>query len=50
MALLTPVFANSENMVGAVVLTVVYVVFAVVVGLFVYAVSAWALYSNGCCQ
>ena len=50
MALLYPVYAGSGSKVGAVVLTVLYGMVALVVGWFVYAISAWTLYSNGCCQ
>ncbi len=50
LALLYPVYAASGSKVAAVVLTVLYSVVALVVGWFVYAMSAWALYSNGCCQ
>lgn len=47
LALLYPVYAASGSKVAAVVLTVLYGVAALVAGWFMYAVSAWALYSNG---
>lgn len=42
LALLYPVYAGSGSKVGAVVVTVLYGVVALVVGWFVYAVSGWA--------
>ena len=47
--LLTPVYTRCEGKLVPVVLTVVYVAFAVVAGAFVVAMSGWTLYSNGCC-
>ena len=50
LALLYPLYAASGSKATAVVVTVLYGVVALVVGWFVYAMSAWALYSNGCCR
>lgn len=40
-------YAASGSKVAVVVLTVLYGAVALVAGWFVYAMSAWALYSNG---
>lgn len=50
LALLYPAYASSGSKAAAVVLTLLYGVVALVVGWFVLGMSAWALYSNGCCQ
>lgn len=50
LALLHPLYAASGSKATAVVVTVLYGVVALVVGWFVYAISGWTLYSNGCCQ
>lgn len=50
LALLYPLYAASGSKATAVVVTVLYGVVALVVGWFVYAISGWALYSNGCCR
>lgn len=47
MALLYPVYTASQRKAGAVALTLLYGIVALVVGWFVYAISAWTLYSNG---
>ncbi|WP_346844033.1 hypothetical protein [uncultured Rothia sp.] len=50
LALLYPLYAASGSKAAAVVLTVLYGAVALVVGWFVLAMPAWALYSNGCCR
>lgn len=47
LALLYPVYTASQRKAGAVALTLLYGMVALVVGWFVYAISAWTLYSNG---
>lgn len=46
-ALLRPFYLMSERKIVPVILTVLYTVAAVAVGIFAFAMSGWALYSNG---